>query len=59
MMINRFQLTIQVFPLMDLLFSNGTGIFQEDSATIYQAQIVNKRFREAETSLSHMDWPPL
>lgn len=43
---------------MDLFFTDDTRAFQDDNASIHQAQIMKRWFREHEASLSHVDWPP-
>lgn len=45
----------QLFPTIDFVFPGGTGIFQDDNARIYQAEIVK------EWSMRHhfyTSWPP-
>jgi len=39
-------------------FPEGDGVFQDDSARIHRAPIVNNWFQEHDDSVEHLNWPP-
>lgn len=48
----------QVHPMVQTLFPNGDGVFQDDKAPVHTAHIVQDWFSEHEDDLSHLPWPP-
>lgn len=46
-----------VFPWWMFFFPDSTFMFQDSNARVYQAQTMNKWFKEHETSFSHVSWP--
>lgn len=51
------RLSNQVLPSIKVFIPDDAGIFQEDNASISQAQIVKELLRDDGTSFSHMDGP--
>lgn len=51
-------LSDHVHPMMQTLFEDGSGIFQDDNAPIHRATIVKKWFEDHESDTHHLDWPP-
>ena len=47
-----------VHPMVQALFLDGDGIFQDDNVPIHNAQIVNFWYRKHESEIEHMEWPP-
>lgn len=47
-----------VHPMVQYLFPNGDGMFQDDNAPIHTSRIVQDWFYEHEGDLSHLPWPP-
>lgn len=52
------RLSDQVPPSIKVFIPDDAGIFQEDNASISQAQIVKELLRDDGTPFSHMDGPP-
>ncbi|GBM60273.1 hypothetical protein AVEN_248544-1 [Araneus ventricosus] len=48
----------QVHPMVQTLFPNGDGVFQDDKAPVHTAHIVQDWFSEHGDELSHLSWPP-
>ena len=48
----------QVHPMCQTLFPEGDCIFQDDNALIHTAHIIKNWYKEHETELEHMEWPP-
>ena len=48
----------RVHSMVQALFSDDDGIFQDDKATIYTAHVVKNWHTENESELEHMEWPP-
>ena len=40
------------------LFPDGDGIFQDDDAPIHTAHVVKNWYEEHESELRHIEWPP-
>ena len=47
-----------VHPMVQALFSDGDGIFQDDNVPIHTVLVVKKWHEEHECELEHMEWPP-
>lgn len=47
-----------VHPMVQTLFPNGDGVFQDDKAPVHTAHIVQDWFAEHEDEVSHLPWPP-
>ena len=48
----------RVHPMVQTLFSDGDGIFQDDNAPIDIADVINNWYEEHESELEHMEWLP-
>ena len=47
-----------VHPMVQSLFPDGEGIFQDDNAPIHIAHVVKNWYKEHESELEHIEWPP-
>ena len=48
----------QIHSMVQTLFPNGHGVFQDDNAFVHTAQIVQDWFSEQEDDFLHLSWPP-
>ncbi|GBN61374.1 hypothetical protein AVEN_31158-1 [Araneus ventricosus] len=48
----------QVHPIVQTLFPNGDGVFQDDKTPVHTAHIVHDWFFGHEDELRHLPWPP-
>ena len=44
--------------MVQVLFSDGDGIFQNDNAPIHTGHVVKNRYEAHESDLEHAEWSP-
>ena len=47
-----------VHPIVQVLFLDGHGIFQDDNASMHSAHVVKNWFKQHGSELEHIEWPP-